>query len=117
MRYHGGKSRLAKRFAPILERALIDHHGRLIEPFVGGFNIRPILSGATSSICNDEHPGLICLYKAIQNGTFNPPKKVTQEQYNQLKDERDYSKPLTAFVAFGCSFGGKEWGGYARGGE
>lgn len=117
MRYHGGKSRLAKKFAPILIEALSHHDGRLVESCVGGFNIVPALGDAVkSAICNDIHPGLICLYKAIQNRQFKPPKSLTRERYNELKDKRDYTNPLTAFVAFGCSFGGKEWGGYAQGG-
>src|SRR5207253_2396603 len=43
-----------------------------------------------------------------------PPCKLTGEQYQMLKLKRDPHGPLTALAGFGCSFGGKWWGGVAR---
>ena len=38
----GGKSRLAKKFASVLLDALNENSGaRSIEPFIGGYNVRP----------------------------------------------------------------------------
>lgn len=112
MQYLGGKSRLAKKFAPVLQAALDEGIGMLVEPFVGGFNIVPTLRLATAA-CFDIHPGLIRMYQALQHGWL-PPETVTEAQYLALRDRCDWDDPLTAFAAFGCSFGGKEWGGYAR---
>lgn len=114
MKYQGGKSRIVKHLAPFLLEGLSGHGGRLVEPFVGGFNIVPEVSDSiTEALCLDIHPGLISLYLALSKG-WVPPCDVTENEYCRLRQERDWSNPMTAFVAFGCSFGGKEWGGYAR---
>ncbi len=118
MQYNGGKSRLAKKFAPILQEALAECGGRFVEPFVGGFNLLPALGGAVSeAICSDVHPGLISLYWALQSGKFDPPESLSEEDYARIRAANDWDDPLAAFAAFGCSFGGKEWGGYARNSE
>ena len=39
---------------------------------------------------------------------------MSEEEYQRLKSANDRADPLTAFVGFACSFGGKWWGGYAR---
>lgn len=49
----------------------------------------------------------------MQKG-FDPPDEITLEQYQYLRKNKDENKPLTAFAGFGCSFGGKWFGGYAR---
>lgn len=117
MRYLGGKARLAKYFAPILDRALLEKDGKLLEPFVGGFNIVPALQNVSKSVCSDIHEGLICLYQSLQEGTFDPPETLAEDEYKCLKQANDKTNPLTAFAAFGCTFGAKEWGGYARDGK
>lgn len=115
MQYLGGKSRLAKKFGPILDEALSDERfcGRFIEPFTGGFNLVPALKNIREAWCCDIHPGLITLYRAIQDGSFVPPDTLSKAEWEELRRAGDWSNPLTAFAAFGCSFGGKEWGGYA----
>ena len=62
--------------------------------------------------CSDIHNDLIVMYEALQNG-WDPPENLSKEEYDQLRKLEGYG-PLKAFAAFGCSFGGKEWGGYAR---
>jgi len=116
VQYQGGKALLSKFFAPILREALAQTPGAAyIEPFVGGFNVLPRVdpSRETPVLCSDVHPGLITLYREISRG-WEPPDSVSREEYATVKARGDWSDPLTAFVAFGCSFGGKEWGGYAR---
>lgn len=53
------------------------------------------------------------MFKALQNG-YELPNKITKEQYNYIKNHKDENPALTGFVGFGCSFGGKFFGGYAR---
>jgi site-specific DNA-adenine methylase len=114
MNYPGGKSKLARKFAPILEAELTLRDGILIEPFTGGFNIVPALGPALKyAVCSDLHPGLISLYEAVAEG-WSPPEDLSEEEYQAVRAMQDWSLPLTAFIAFGCSFGAKEWGGYAR---
>lgn len=121
MKYLGGKSRLAPKFAPILLERLQPGR-RIVEPFVGGFNLIPAMRTLTAgrtpqperAWCSDVHPGLISLYRALRAGTFNPPEVLTEVEYRELKRTCDWTDPRTTFAAFACSFGGKEWGGYAR---
>lgn len=64
-------------------------------------------------ICNDKQEYLIELYRAIQNGWL-PPESLSLEEYYRVKENKDENKALTGFVGFGCSFGGKWFGGYGR---
>ena len=43
-----------------------------------------------------------------------PPEAVTEEEYAWYKKNQPLDDPMTAFVGFGCSFGAKWFGGYAR---
>jgi DNA adenine methylase len=113
MQYLGGKPRIAKYLAPFLRDALAECGGRLYEPFVGGYNIMPaIRSAVVKATCADAHPGLPVLYAALRDG-WMPPKELPEYDYDRLKEARDWSDPLTTFAAFGCSFGGMEFGSYA----
>jgi DNA adenine methylase len=91
--------------------------GRFVEPFVGGFNLVPALRAKAQhpfeAVCNDLHPGVIALYRALQDG-WCPPPTLSEEQYNHLKKVKMVKTPLQTYAAIGCSFGGKEWGGFAR---
>lgn len=44
---------------------------------------------------------------------YDLPDIVTKEDYQYVKEHKDENKVLTGFVGFGCSFGGKWFGGYA----
>jgi DNA adenine methylase len=55
---------------------------------------------------------LIEMWKALQNG-WQPPRIVTEEMYQEAKAGK-FDPALTAFIGFGCSFGGKWFAGYAR---
>ena len=58
---------------------------------------------------------LIALYNALQNG-WTPPEQVTEADYQQAKSG-NCEPYLQAFIGFGCSFAGKWFGGFARGGH
>lgn len=56
------------------------------------------------------------MYKALQGG-WQPPESVTEDEYCQIKNNISlYPNYLVGFVGFGCSFGGKFFNGYAKGG-
>lgn len=117
MRYMGGKARVVRHLAEILSQALDLTGGRWIEPFTGGLNVLPAVAGSvTSAWLNDAAPGLINMYRALAAGEFCPPEEVTEEEYRRLRAEGG-EDPLSTFAAYGCSFGGKRWGGYAREGS
>lgn len=71
------------------------------------------MEGADRIILNDKHEYLIEMLKGVQAG-YELPEQLTEEEYNYIKDHRDEDRVLAGFAGFGCSFGGKFFGGYAR---
>ncbi len=115
MQYLGGKARLAKRFAHILDAALVEKGGRFAEPFVGGFNLVRNLENVREATCSDIHAGLINMYNELKRG-WVPPSSITEEQYKKLKAAKGLD-PLSVFASFACAFAGIEWGSYERSGD
>lgn len=116
MQYLGGKTRLAKRIAAIVnaERTARGASGPVPfwDPFCGGLSVSAELAKLGPGIVSDTHPALISLYRAVREG-WDPPESVTEAEYAAARMLPD-SDPRKAFVGFGCSFGGKWFGGYAR---
>lgn len=110
MQYMGGKSRISKQIAEILNSA-INKDTLFVSLFCGSCAIESKVQ-ADVKILNDKHPYLIAMWQAIQNG-WTPPDVVTKEEYYRVKANMDENPALTGFVGFGCSFGGKWWGGLA----
>lgn len=114
MRYLGGKSRIAKALTQVI-LANTEHRERLIEPFCGGGAMTAALAPHFRQVCaTDIHEDLILMWQELQKG-WRPPDFVSEEEYIALK--KDPPSALRGFVGFGCSFGGKWFGGYARGGN
>ena len=111
MQYMGGKSRISKQIAEILNSA-INKDTPFVSLFCGSCAIESKVQ-ADVKILNDKHPYLIAMWQALQNG-WTPPDVVTKEEYYRVKANMDENPALTGFVGFGCSFGGKWWGGYAK---
>lgn len=116
MRYLGGKARTASKIGDLLNKLLAQSaNPNYIEPFVGGGWVLAKIKPDYVRRASDISQPLICMYKALQNG-WVPPTSVSEEAYNLYR--RDWvnrqNDPLTAFIGFGCSFGGKFFGGYAR---
>lgn len=114
MRFYGGKTRLLKFILPVLKNHWRGLDG-YIEPFVGGASV---ISNITFSprfkIASDYDASLIKMWQQATSGEFDPPSSITREEYYEVKSEYEVSA-LRAFVKYGCSFGGKAWGGYASG--
>lgn len=113
MQYLGGKSRLGKKIAAVLNPMLVNG-APYYEPFCGGCWVSQYVR-ADWRLLADAHPQLIAMWKAVQAG-WVPPENISEEEYAAAK-RGELSPELTAFIGFGCSFGGKWFGGYARGGE
>lgn len=111
MQYMGGKSRISKQIAEILNSA-VNKDTPFVSLFCGSCAIESKVQ-ADVKILNDKHPYLIAMWQALQNG-WMPPDVVTKEEYYRVKANMDENPALTGFVGFGCSFGGKWWGGYAK---
>lgn len=69
---------------------------------------------ADIKVLNDKHYYLIQMWRALQKG-WQPPEIITKEQYDYIREHKDENPALTAVVGFGCSFGAKWFGGYAKG--
>lgn len=109
MQYLGGKWKIRKELCAFLQPYVNESRGYW-EPFVGGLNILPFIRHE-NRVGSDLHP-VIHLYKALQKG-WVPPTSVSEEEYRAAKSLPD-TDPLKHFIGFGCSFGGKYFGGYAR---
>ena len=112
MQYQGGKSRIAKRIANIIDSCSTG--GCFVSLFCGTCSIESKLSVSFDKmILNDKHKYLIDLLVGVQNG-YELPEFISEEQYKHIRKHKDEDSILTGFVGFGCSFGGKWFGGYAR---
>jgi len=103
----------SKRLAPFIQESL-DRTGLYFEPFVGGNNFFWRLSHDGPAYLSDIDQSLITLYTRWLEG-WRPPTTVTRETYQEVKDKNDPLDPITAFVAYGCSYSGMRFAGYASG--
>lgn len=110
MKYSGGKSRIARRIAESIApfQAVA---GATFEPFCGALNVTVHLQ---PDVASDFSRGNINLFNLIREG-WVPPEEVTEEVYRAARAFPGIN--LHDFCAHGCSWGGKFWGGYARGGD
>ncbi len=112
MRYMGGKTRIAKQIAAVIDQ--YREPGQLVwDAFCGGLSVSVALSEKGPVLSSDANQSLIALYKAVQNG-WVPPTKVSREDY-ELAKTLPNNDPLKALIGFGSSFGGKWFAGYAGG--
>ena len=118
MRYFGGKQRIAKPLSEFLNAQLVP--GQVcIDLFCGSCNVISNIRQDVKRYANDKNKYLPVLFERIQQG-LKLPKEVPEEMYYMVKDMPEDTLEQIAtkgFIGFGCSFGGKWWGGYARGGE
>ena len=128
MQYQGGKAKLAQPIADIINeipRREIPHScsnsqanlrtggACFVSLFCGSCAVESKVQGFPRKILNDKHAYLIAMLRGVQNG-YELPELITPEQYQLIKANKDNDPVLAGFVGFGCSFGGKWYGGYAR---
>ena len=132
MQYMGGKSRIARKIGEVIinevSRWKVKNKQRNIESnieipqrerefislFCGSCAVESKVAEHFDKVTlNDSHEYLIEMFKGVQNG-YELPENITEEQYKYIKSHKDENKVLSGFVGFGCSFGGKWFGGYAR---
>ena len=107
----GSKNRLAKYLLPIILKDRKPGQW-YVEPFCGGCNLIDKVCGPR--IANDSNYYLIEMFKGVLDGVVIPDK-ITENEYKDIRDNKDkYPAWLVGFVGFGCSYGGKWFGGYAR---
>lgn len=111
MRYLGGKTRHAKAILNHIDKPTT----RYVEPFVGGGSalVEAVRMFPNVEIVgSDYHEGLVAMWRAGVFEGWEPPETLTEDQYQELREGPD--NPLKTYASFACSFGGKEWGGFAR---
>lgn len=129
MQYLGGKSRISKPISEVINAlsrwqvencqtdSRRDNGGErereFVSLFCGSCSVESKITGFSKMILNDKHKYLIALLQGVQNG-YELPEYVSEEQYKYIREHKDNDCVLAGFVGFGCSFGGKWFGGYAR---
>lgn len=112
MRYFGGKARIAKELGLFLNNQLT-HGSCFVDLFAGSCNVVSNISSDVPRYVNDVNEDVIVTMRAAAEG-FEFPTEVTREEYERMRTEGSPSNPLYGFMAYGCSFAGKRWGGYAQ---
>jgi DNA adenine methylase len=111
MRYVGGKSRVAPKIAHLIRAGNPDATA-YVEPFLGGgaafSTFAPMFKTAVAA---DVVPDLVLLFQEVLDG-WTPPDVVTEDDYRAFRHASPSA--LRGFIGYGCSFGAKWWGGYAR---
>lgn len=113
MKYMGSKARLSKDISPIINKLIEDNNIKIyIEPFVGGANmIEHIKCDTRIGIDNNNY--LISLWNDLIDG-WNPPREMSRELYNNIKDNKEsYGESLVAVAGFCATYNAKWFGGYA----
>ena len=85
MRYMGSKRRIAKHLVPIIS-AHRKANQVYVEPFAGGMNMMENFRG--ERIANDLNHYVIACFKALQGGWI-PPKFVSEDEYKDIKNNKD----------------------------
>ena len=112
MLYMGGKGRIGRELAGVI-LASSSSRDVYLEPFMGGGSTwKHLAPYFSTAYAGDVHEDLMLMWKAAAEG-WTPPSIVNEEKYQAVRKQRSPSA-LRGFVGFGCSFGGKWWGGYAR---
>lgn len=113
MRYIGGKSKLAKSLATHILTNTTDR-AYYVEPFIGGGStFATVAPSFEIAVGGDLSEDLILMWQGLTDGTFVPPTSITEDQYAELRQAEPSA--LRGFVGYGGSFGGKFFGGFARG--
>lgn len=133
MQYLGGKSRISKQISEVIneiprwkikniETVGTDNIERkfkresnltFVSLFCGTCSVESKIYGFDKKILNDNHEYLIEMLNGVKDG-YELPEVISEEDYKYIRNNKDEDKVLSGFVGFGCSFGGKWFGGYAR---
>lgn len=118
MQYVGNKSKIVDGILEVMLLETYDPDKGLeglpyIEPFVGSAAVISKIPAGFTRFGNDRNPYLIAMLCAVRDG-WVPPENVSEEEYKAAQHSpHKFAPEFVGFVSFACSFGGKQWGGYA----
>lgn len=115
MWYLGGKARQAKQIVAAI-RLIRPNFKVYVEPFCGAmWSATAVIKEfpGRHHIFNDINPHLMTFWKAAYEG-WNPPEFISEETYTKYNKARPINDPMTGYVGFAWSFGGKFFGRIAR---
>ena len=111
MLYMGGKGRIGKHIA----KTILDYTDRRDHYYEiclgGGSSFAHLAQHFEHVHAGDVHEDLMLMWQAAAKGWI-PPSSVSEEEYRNIRHTEPSA--LRGFIGFGCSFGGKWWGGFAR---
>lgn len=111
MRYMGSKGRHGREIL----KTIGSNFEPWVEPFVGGGNMLAHVESPLR-MASDFDKYSVAVLEALSTGWL-PPESLSEEAYDDIRSNPDnFPSELVGFAGFGCSFGGKFFGGYARGG-
>lgn len=123
VQYNGGKTNTIKRHGM----------GEFWRDYLAGVPVRRFVDGCCGSgavsafvgrerpdlalVCNDAHPAAVALLRGVAREGWTPPPTLTEARYVELREasRRGEVSAEIGFAGFGASFGGKYFGGFARG--
>lgn len=113
MKYMGSKNRIAKHLLPIM-LAECEKRGitKWIEPFVGGANMIDKVPDTFERIGYDLNDHCIHALIDIRDNAVGLPDAVNESEYRSLFGLKP--APISSWIRFMLSFGGKLDNGYAR---
>lgn len=111
----GSKNRIAKEIIPIM---LKDYEDGMIfiDACCGGCNLIDKIPNHIPRYANDINEYLIEMFIKASKGWI-PPKYFTEDEYKNVRDNKDNDKALTGYAGFALSYGGKWFGGWCRDGK
>lgn len=111
MQYLGGKSRIARHLAPLIVAAA-EERRTYVEPFLGAGSVAALVAPHFDRAhLSDGSPDLMLLWQAMRDG-WRPEGQISEERWRSLRDAEPSAE--RGLAGYGCSFGGKWFGGYAR---
>lgn len=131
MQYMGGKSRIARQIAEFINeiprRKVTDCQTPCPDNHACGGGGRTALSAYFAAVVplRARCRAFPARYSMTATNTSLPCSRASKtdmscrsvsppEEYRYIRDHKDDDPALAGFVGFGCSFGGKWFGGYAR---
>ena len=109
----GSKNRIAKHILPIMLKEMQEKgYTTWVEPFVGGGNMIDKVPDYYRRIGYDLNEHTIAAMLGVRDFVEQFPESVSEESYKSLKGCKAH--PVTSWIRFVASFGGKLDNGYAR---